>query len=432
MNGSTILLAAIAAGAGVIGILLFRASPRLTFVVWALVLFFVPVWIGVNVGFFWSAITLLTLVAVLTNISDIRLNGIDLLMAVFALMAATQFALKMTGLSATVIALLEWVLPYVWGRLVLARVTRSFVTAVIAAVVTAAAVLGLVEFASGTNFFVSLPAMGADLYATWGPLQVRADRLRVEGAWGHSIAMGAAFAMSSVFVVAARWPVAVRLVALGLITAATVTTISRIGILTLAFSVVLSVLLLPGLAKAMRWSVAVLAVVAMLVIIPFLGEVFLEAGDEAGGSADYRSGLFSLVSQVQLFGSAGDWSGLTVGGEYLGAYAKSVDNAFLVFALRFGWIPSLLLVAVLVLAATYILRRATVSPPSIAVASQLPAIFAVALITQAGSYLWFLAGLAVAWAQRGHDADAAADQSERPSLFSMSRTNDASVFASRR
>lgn len=431
MNGSTLLLAAIAAGVGVIGILLFRASPRLTFVTWALVLFFVPVWIGVNVGFFWSAITLITLVAVLTNISDIRLNSIDLLMGVFALMAAAQFALKMTGLSATVIALLEWVLPYVWGRLVLARVTRSFLTSVLAAIATAAAVFALVEFASGTNVFVLLPAMGADLYAAWGQLQIRADRLRVEGAWGHSIALGAAFAMSSAFVVAVRWPVVVRLAALGLLTAATVTTLSRIGMLTLAFSVVLSVVLLPGLDKAMRWAVGVLAVVATLIIIPFVGTVFLEAGDEAGGSADYRSGLFSLVSQVQLFGGAGDWSGLTVGGEYLGAYAKSVDNAFLVFALRFGWVPSLLLIAVLVLAAAYILRRGKASPPSIAVASQLPAIFAVALITQAGSYLWFLAGLAVAWSQRSEDADAQ-DQASRESLLSISRTNDASVFASRR
>lgn len=429
MNGSTLLLAGIAAGIGVIGILLFRASPRLTFVAWAVVLFFVPVWIGVSVGFFWSAITLLTLVAVLTNLSDIRLNAIDLLMAVFALMAAVLFALKAATLSATVIALLEWVLPYIWGRLVLARLNRSFVTRVLAAVAIAAAVLGLAEFATGTNLFVMLPSMSSDLYATWGPLQMRADQLRVEGAWGHSIALGAGLAMSSAFVVAARWPVAVRLIALGLLAGATVTTISRIGMLTLAFTVVLSILLLPGLDRAMRWSVAALTVVGALIVIPFVGGIFLEAGDEAGGSADYRTGLFSLVSQVQLFGGAGDWTGRTVGGDYLGAYAKSVDNAFLVFALRFGWVPSLLLLAVLVLVGLSILRPGKASPAGIAVAAQLPAIFAVALITQAGAYLWFLAGLAVAWWQDEPEGD---DQAARSSLVSMSRTNDSSVFASRR
>jgi hypothetical protein len=419
----------LAAAVGVLGILLFRASPRLTVIVWALVLFFVPVWIGVNVGFFWSAITLLTLVAVLTSLSDIRLTGVDLIMAVFALMAAVLFALKASTLAATVIALLEWVLPYVWGRLVLARVTRSFVTGVIATVAVAAAVIGLIEFATGTNFFVTLPAMGTDLYATWSPLQVRADRLRVEGAWGHSIALGAAFAMSSAFVVAARWPVVVRLLALGLLAGAAVTTISRIGMLTLAFAVVLSILLLPGLDRAMRWSVGALTVVGALIIIPFVGGIFLEAGDEAGGSADYRTGLFSLVSQVQLFGGAGDWTGRTVGGDYLGAYAKSVDNAFLVFALRFGWVPSLLLVAALVLVGLSILRPGKASPPSIAVASQLPAIFAVALITQAGAFLWFLTGLGVAWWQNGAEERR---QAEVPSLLSMSRTNADSVFASRR
>lgn len=429
MNGSTLLLAAIAACVGVIGILLFRASPRLTVVVWAVVLFFVPVWIGVSVGFFWSAITLLTLVAVLTSLSDIRLTSIDLVMAVFAFMVVVLFAVKAATLSATVIALLEWVLPYVWGRLVLARVHRSFLTKVIAVVAVVAAVLGLVEFASGTNVFVSLPAMSADLYATWGPLQVRADRLRVEGAWGHSIALGAGFAMSSAFVVAARWPVIVRLIALGLIAGATVTTISRIGMLTLGFTIVLAVMLLPGLDKALRWAVGALTVVGVLVIIPFVGEVFLEAGDEAGGSADYRTGLFSLVSQVQLFGGAGDWTGLTVGGDYLGAYAKSIDNAFLVFALRFGWVPSLLLVAALVLVGLSILRPGAASPASIAVAAQLPAIFAVALITQAGAYLWFLTGLAVAWWQNGADER---DQADLSSRLSISRTNDDSSFASRR
>lgn len=431
MSGSTLLLAAIALCAGVVGLLLFRAGPRLTVVVWAVVLFFVPVWIGVTVGFFWSAITLLTLAAVLTSISDIRLTAVDLLVAVFALMAVALFALKMATLSATVIALLEWTLPYIWGRLVLARVTRSFLTRVIATVATVAAVLALIEFATGSNFFVTLPAMSADLYANWGGLQIRADRLRAEGAWGHSIALGAALAMSSSFLIAVRWPVLVRLLALAVVAGAAVVTFSRIGMLTLAFTVVLSILLLPGLTRAMRWSVAAMAVIAAALIVPFLGEVFLEAGDEAGGSADYRSSLFSLVSQVQIFGSAGDWSGLTVGGEYLGAYARSVDNAFLLFALRFGWVPSLLLIVALVLAAIGIVRRGEASPPAVSVAAQLPALFAVALITQSGMYLWFLAGLAVAWRQHG-DESPTADQSAGLSRLSISRTKESSVFASLR
>ncbi len=429
MNGSTLLIAAIAACVGGIGFMLFRASPKLTVVVWAVVLFFVPVWIGVNIGFFWSAITLLTIAAVLTSLSDIRLNAVDLIMGVFTLMVVVLFALKMATLSATVIAILEWVIPYVWGRLVLARVTKGFLTRVIAVAATVAAVLALIEFATGSNFFVTLPAMSADLYATWGPLQIRADRLRAEGAWGHSIALGAALAMSSSFVIAARLPVAVRLLMLAAIGGATVATFSRIGMLTLAFTVALSIILLPGLARSMRWAVGVMGVIAAIIIIPFVGAIFLEAGDEAGGSADYRSGLFSLLSQVALFGGAGDWSGLTVGGEYLGSYAKSVDNAFLVFALRFGWVPSILLILALVIAAVLMLRRHRASPASISVASQLPAIFAVALITQSGMYLWFLAGLAVAWE---HTGDAAHDDQSLEPRLSMSFTKDESVFASRR
>jgi len=429
VNGSSLLIAAIVAAVGVIGVLLFRASPRLTTVVWTITLFLVPVWVGVSVGFFWSALTAVTLVALLTNISDIRLNSLDLVMAVFALMVVVLFAVKAATLSATVIALLEWVLPYIWGRMVLARVKRSFLTRTIATVAVVAAVLALIEFATGSNLFVTFAAMNNEVYASWRGLQVRADRLRVEGAWGHSIALGAGLAMSSAFVVAARWPVVVRVAALVVIAAASVATISRIGMLTLGFTVVLSVLLLPGLERAMRWSVAAITVLAALIIIPFVGQIFVEAGDEAGGSAAYRSSLLSLVPQIQLFGSAGDWSGLTVGGEYLGSYAKSVDNAFLVFALRFGWVPSLLLLAVLVVVALSILRPGKASPPAIAVAAQLPAIFAVALITQAGSFLWFLTGLGVAWLQSDRDGG---DQAELPSLLSMSRTNADSVVASHR
>ncbi|MFB7251394.1 hypothetical protein [Microbacterium sp. NPDC056234] len=416
MNASMLVLMAIAACAGGIAFLLFKASPRLTVVVWTVVLFFVPVWIGGSAGFFWAAITLVTLLAVVAGAEDIRFTHVDLIVLVFIAMTVTMFGLRMTTLSATVIALLEWVLPYAWGRIVLAKVSASFLTKLIAGVATAAAVMALIEFTSGTNFFVEyLPALNGGLFAEWGRLQIRAGNTRAEGAWGHSIALGAAMAMSSAFVIAAKWPVVVRLLCLAAITAATVVTFSRIGLLTLVLTAVLSLALLRDVPRALKVSVAVAGVAAAAVLVPVIGGVFLEAGDEAGGSADYRGGLFALVSQVQLFGGAGDWTGLTVGGEYLGSYARSVDNAFLVFALRFGWIPAILLLLAIVLAAAAIFRRRGASPAAIAVAAQLPALFAVALITQFGMMLWFLVGLAVAWA----------DQNDvfRGDLTSMSRMN---------
>ncbi|WP_409047863.1 hypothetical protein AB2L57_00965 [Microbacterium sp. HA-8] len=405
MNVSALLLALTAVGILILLAVVFRVSARSAFIVWTLTLFFVPVWIGVNLGFFWAAVTGITLLAVVTGWRSVSLAPADALVAAFALLALILFGLRMVPLSSAVIAVLEWVLPYVWGRLVLARLPTAFVTRIIAAVATAAAVIAILEFASGTNVFLLLPAMGAS-FEEWGRLQPRGGFIRVEGAFGHSIALGAALAMSSAFVLATRWTLTAKLLSLAVISAATVVTFSRLGLLTLVLTVALSVVTLPGLTRRTRGAVIAVGAIAALVVVPFVGGVFLEAGDEASGSADYRSSLWMLLSQVQIIGSAGDWAGLTVGGTYLGQYADSIDNALLVIALRFGWIPVLLVIAVLVMVAVSVVRPGRANPASIAVTAQLPSLFAVALITQYGMYLWFLVGLAIAWPRRSPDGHA--------------------------
>ena len=390
----TVLLLALCSA--LVAALLFRASPKLAFVVWTVVLFFVPVWIGATAGFFWAAITAVTLLVLAANLRSIRLSIVDALMAAFALLVVGQFALRMVTLSDAVIGILEWTLPYMWGRVVLARVSGSFVTRVLAAVATGAAVLALVEFATGQNVFLLLPAMGSS-FEVWGELQPRGGFIRVEGAFGHSIALGASLAMSAAFVLAARWRTVVKVLALAAVTAAVVVTFSRIGLVSLVLTVALSVLTLPQVSRRTRVVVALVGAMTAAVVVPFVSDVFLEAGQEASGSADYRTDLFTLLTQVQLFGSAGDWENLTVGGSYLGQFASSIDNAFLVMALRLGFVPMALLLAALVVVAARCLVPRRANPAGVAVAAQLPALFAVALITQYGMYLWFLVGLAVAW-----------------------------------
>lgn len=394
MIQSLLVLAPLALCAGGVTLFLFRASPRVAFVAWTLVLFFVPVWVGISIGFFWAAITLVTIAAVMANFANLRLSAVDGLAAAIALLVLALFAVKAATLSATVIALLEWLVPYVWGRLVLARVPAAFVTRTIAAVATGAAVLALIEFATGTNVFVLIP--GAGNASTWADLQPRASFLRVEGAFGHSIALGASLAMSSAFIIAAPWRTPVRLVALAVVVGAIVVTFSRIGLATAALAIAMSVVLLPGLSRAVRWWVSAAGVGALAIVVPFIGAVFLDAGEEAGGSAEYRSRLFTLATQVRLLGRAGDWSGRTVDGVYLGYFADSIDNTLLLIALRFGWIPTVLAMAMFVAVFVGMLRRRT-HPAAIAVVSQIPALFAVALITQFGMFLWFLVGLSVAW-----------------------------------
>ena len=411
MSESLLLLAPLALCASGVALLLFRASPRTTFVVWTLVLFFVPIWIGATAGFFWAAIILVTLAAIASNLSDLRLTAVDGLVAVLALLVLLLLALNLSTLSAAVIALLQWIVPYIWGRIVLARTGARFVTRTIAVVATAAALLALVEFATGVNVFVLVPGEGP--FEEWSALQQRASFLRAEGAFGHSIALGAALAMSTAFIIAARWRPPATLLALAVVVGALVVTFSRIGMLTGALTIALSLVLLPGLDRGTRWAIGAVGAVGVALLLPFIGDVFVGAGDEAAGSAEYRTGQLSLLSQVQLLGGAEDWSTRVSDGVYLGAYAESVDNTLLLIALRFGWVPVLLVVAVLGAIVLGMLGRRA-NPAAIAVAAQLPGLVAVALITQFGILLWFLAGLAVAWRALEADRAAAGD----PALLS--------------
>ncbi|MDR7234330.1 hypothetical protein [Agrococcus sp. BE272] len=398
---ASLLLVSLGLVGGLVMLLLLRASPRATVVAWTLALFFVPIWVGASVGFFWAAITLLTLAAIVASISDVRLRAVDGAVAGFALLVVALHALQLATLSATVIALLQWVVPYVWGRLVLERVGADFMTRTLAAVATAAAVLALVEFATGTNAFVLIPGSGP--VAEWSPLQPRGAFLRAEGAFGHSIALGASLAMACSCVIASRWRAPVVLLALVAVVGAIVVTFSRIGLITAAITIALSLVALPGIRRGVRAGIVGGGALAVALLVPFLDAVFVEAGDEAGGSAEYRSGLLALVPEIQLLGSAGDWTNRVVEGAYLGTYSQSVDNTLLLIALRFGWVPTAL-VALAFAGVVVTVLRGRGNPAAIAVVAQLPALFAVALITQYGMLLWFLLGLAVSWPAREPDA----------------------------
>ena len=400
--GSTGLLLLGVAGLAVT-VALFRALPRTTFVIWGVVLFFVPVWIGVTVGFFWAAITIVTLAAIAANLGRIHWSVPDTLIAAFTVLAVAAFLLKQTNFSAIVILILEWIVPYVWGRLVLNRISAGFIAKTIATLATVAAVLALTEFATGTNIFVLLPPLGPS-FEVWGTLQMRGGFLRAEGAWGHSIALGAALALSVAFLLASSWRTIAKIAALAVITGAIVVTFSRIGLVSLVLTVGLSIVLQQRMSRGSKVAVMVGAIVAAIVVVPFVSSVFLEAGTEAGNSATYRTDLFALVGQLSWFGASTNWDNLSADGTYLGTYANSVDNALLVVALRFGIIPTLFLVLLLALAIISLFLPGRANTATIAIVAQIPAFFSVAFITQYGMFVWFVGGLAVAMLHHRHEA----------------------------
>lgn len=396
-----VLLAVGGLAALAILVLVLRLMPRAAFVIWACVLFFVPLWVGVNIGFYWAAITLLTALLILVNWSIVPLRAADAWVAVFVVVTVGLYGFGSVDLASLVAALLEWVIPYIWGRVVLARVGTAWVTSTIAVVAVVAATLAVVEFFTSFNPFVLVPGSGV-IYDTWSPLQERGGVLRAEGAFGHSIALGAALAMSSAFVVATRWRLVPKISGVVIIAVATVLTFSRVGLLTLVLTLVLSTFLIVGVSTRFRVTVAVAGAIGTAIVIPIIDTVFGAAGEEAGGSADYRTDLLVLLEQVQLFGNPGDWHSLVSGDYYLGYFARSVDNALVLTLLRYGYVPTFLIMAAVVCAAWMALRRSTRSPAALAVVGQLPSLVVVALITQYSMFLWFCVGLAITWAR---DAD---------------------------
>lgn len=380
----------------VIALLILRAAPRITVVIWLVVLFFVPIWVGVQVGPFWSAATLATILAIATCSQSIELSPIDGIIAAFAVLVLVQFALGSIPLSGAFTPLSEWLLPYIWGRIVLTRVNLEFLVQAIALVATATAALAVLEWATSTNYFVQIPPGNHGAFETWSPLQARGGSLRVEGAFGHSIALGATLSMCSAFVLAARWHVIVRLSLLSVVAAAVVLSLSRIGLVTFVLTLTLVILLLPGISLASRIWTGAIGLAAAIMVIPYVSAVFLEAGNEAEGSANYRLDLLSLLQVLRPFGAVGEIAGLTVGGDYLGFFAHSIDNAFMHAALRLGWVPTLLLASALILVAVSVIRRRGANVATVAVAAQIVGLFAVAFITQYTTFFWFAVGLAVA------------------------------------
>jgi hypothetical protein len=206
-------------------------------------------------------------------------------------------------------------------------------------------------------------------------------------------------AIGSVFVLVAKWPVWVRLVGLAAIITAVGMSFSRIGLVTLASSLVLGVLLLGRrIGRVMRWSVVGLLVAATAVVAPLLGDVFTAAGDEAGGSAEYRSDLASLIDAMRALGITSSWTVLPSGETYYGSF-QSIDSELVLTGLRFGAVPLLVLLAA-VTACVLSLLRGRATPAAVAVAAQVPAFATVALITQYGFLVWFVAGVAVTAYQR--------------------------------
>jgi hypothetical protein len=417
----TVLLLLLAIGALIAAWYVARSSPRLVVAGWAAVCFVVPIWVGAQAGVYWSALTGVTLVALAAwSSTTLAPSYADVLVVGFVVSVLAAFLVGGSTWGHVLIVLFGWLVPYAWGRFVSARIEADWLYSCIAVAATGAAVLGIIEFATGFNPFVGImPGNGS--WHTWHELQPRAGFVRAEGAFGHSIAFAGALAMSSVFVIVTRWPGWVRLACLTVVVTAVGVSFSRIGMITLAITLLLAVLLLGRwITRSMRLGIAVLLLVAAAAALPLLGDVFTQAGEEAGGSAEYRSDLVTLIRDMRPLGITTSWTVLPTGETYYGSF-QSIDSELVLTGLRFGILPLLALV-ILIVACVLSLFRGRATPAAVAVAAQIPAFAAVALITQYGYLVWFLAGVAVtaykldradSISQPGRDSSITADGARR-------------------
>ncbi len=383
--------------AGIVGVLalflLFRWSPRWGVALWVAAMFFTPIWTKVSVsGISITAMIGVTLVAIAASYggSSVKWSHVDTLMIVLVgtLLIAKVFGGSMQGHLLDV--LIMWLIPFIWGRRVLAHVGMDWLGMCIAAAAGIAAALALYEFITGKNFFLDLPGGSSSV---WSDQRIRAGLLRVEGAFGHSIALGGSLSMAVPFILIAKWPSWLRFVVLLLAGAATAVTFSRLGLIGFAATVVLTlVFLAPRISVALRVLISVALAIALAIGIPIMLGVFGEAGAEAEGSAEYRVDLIGLVDTMAVFGVSKAYTILPTGIDYYGGF-RSIDSAMILVGLQFGIIPLAIMLLLLVLLTVAMLRRP--NPASIAVVAQIPAFATVALITQYASFVWFLGGVAL-------------------------------------
>ena len=395
-----LLLLAVGAGAAILGFLVLRRAPRLAVATWIVSLCFVPIWLGFGIGFNGNyyvppaTAAALIVVAALLPVRRFRLSWMDGLMTLVVVAALCSILAGNAGiaLGAAIIVVTYFVAGYVVGRIAPLRVDPGWVHGAIAVCFTIVAVLAIVEGLTHWNPFVLLRS-GNSLYSIWGTIQERGGVPRAEGAFGHSIALGASLAMAVPITLASPFRLWVRSLMVLSMLVATVFTFSRIGMICALLGVALSVVFMrDAISRRARIILTTTVVVVSAVVFPLVSAVFDDAGTEASNSADYRGDLLSLFGTMNPIGVAGSAEKNSAGNLYFGNF-RSIDSQLILTGLTNGLIVLIAVVVALAFGILLVLRGKA-SPATIALVAQIPALATVALITQYAIFLWFVAGLA--------------------------------------
>jgi hypothetical protein len=391
------LIGLLALALGVLGIVVLRRWPRLALVSYLGVLAFVPVWAGVTVHVFFQPQVLWGLVVLAAMFPLAARRGLrpilaDGLVALFVLASLAPLLTGRATLTSVFVAVVQWMGAYLVGRLLPGQAGYEWLLRVVSLVFTVVALLALVEYVTGLNPFVLVPGAG-DQYAVWGDIQERGGVARAEGAFGHSIALGAALSMAVPLALASPFRLGVRLGMVLLMVGGVVVTFSRIGLISTVIGIVLSVLVLREVPTRLRLLLAGSLAAVGVAVLPLVTRVFTAAGDEASNSAAYRGDLLGLVGDMRALGFSSSFYRAADGDVFFGSF-RSIDSALILQGLTYGWL-SLVAAVVLLAAAVLAVLTRRADAPTIALVAQIPALATVALITQYSSMIFFAGGLAV-------------------------------------
>ena len=394
----------IAVGVAAVAVLylVLHRSPRLAVGFWIAVLCFVPIWVGVGLGFggnfYVPAASGAALIVTATLIPSARFR-LTLTDGLVVLLIVVSTAALLTGNQAIALSFLlslctYFVVGFALGRFAPSRVDVRWIYGAIGMTFSIVSVLAVIEFVSGVNIFTLVKVNNLS-FATWGQLQTRGGILRAEGAFGHSIALGSSLAIAIPLTLASRFRFWLRGSMVLLMLLATTLTFSRVSIIGALLGLTLSILFLAE-ALTVRRRVLLTAIggIVSIALLPVVNAVFTVAGTEASGSAAYRGTLLSLLADMNLIGVSSSARTSANGEVYFGNF-RSIDSQLILSGLSGGLIVLVVVVVALLVAIGFALSGRA-SAPTIAIVAQIPAFATVALITQYSIFVWFVVGLAVA------------------------------------
>lgn len=398
MDVPLVLMLGLAATVGLGFLIIVRRSPRVGLIAFLLTLSFVPIWVEVNAVLISlslvSAVGAGTAVALVTRRYPQRWSIADLLMSFVFISSLAPVLLGRISLNAALVVIFVWGTAYLLGRTALLNVRASDLYSWTSLLFGAVAVLAVVEFVSGWHGLSEWGPRNANR-AVWGTIQQRGGLARAEGAFGHSIALGAVLSMGAVLTVEARFRRGIRLTLIALFVVGAAVTLSRLGLICSALGLVICVVFPPSeRARELRAGLVALLAVGAAVLLPLSLGVLSDAGSEATGSASYRGNLLSLLPYIDLLGTTAAAYTAADGTRYIGPF-KSIDSQLLIFGLTYGWM-TLACVVVLLSLAVVVVLRSKADAATISVVAQIPALATVALITQYAVFFWFTVGLAIA------------------------------------